>query len=555
MPIRSRLRRHTRLAEVTDVQDFDTDTELTSFLEDHNLTTLEAEGDPRQEDDPSSDGEPPATAPVVTVRPAAGALSISWTEPANADPLFYKVYISTTNNFTPNDDVNLRTIVYTTDFYADGLTNGTTYYVKVIACDFDGEGPTSAQASGTPTGSTPGGDGTQPATPNTPTVTPGIGTLFVRWTALNHSDVIKYEVHLGTTTGFTPSASTKCGTLEGELFVIRSLPPQGSVVPLVYGTNYWVKIVAVSGLYTSTSAQAGPVQIAKADTADIAVNAITAALIRANQIEAGHLVSDFLVSNTIIAGPAATGKRVTITASGVTQYANDGVTEIFKLDAVNQHATLKLRDGSGALTAWFDGATGNSVWYKAGTGSDRIRINAGQTDIEFINAAANSRRGAILYQGTDQLNILGGSGSSRSRIDVKSDRVTLRLGSTDFDGANATAIVDFVQSGVATNTPSMVGVYRARNLCQGGGYELTYPGSSTVTNPLNISLSGLFRAGNPAVVVSGGVTTNTATVRTLHQAYNLGQTGFTVRGYMVDGTSPAANTKVPGQFVALGVDA
>lgn len=146
--IRSRLRKHTQLAEVVDVQDFELDTELDGVLESHDLTTLEAEGDPHQQDDPSSDGEPPAVAVLVTVRGAPGGLALSWNEPPNRDPLFYKVYYATVSGFTPDDDVNLRHTVFTNDYLLDGLTPGALYYVKVVACDADGEGPTSIEVSG-----------------------------------------------------------------------------------------------------------------------------------------------------------------------------------------------------------------------------------------------------------------------------------------------------------------------------------------------------------------------------------------------------------------------
>jgi hypothetical protein len=87
------------------------------------------------------------------------------------------------------------------------------------------------------------GDTIAPLKPASPTVTSNVGTLRVVWSGLDYLgnpmpvDLAGVEVHVSTS-DFTPSAGTKKDVLPPG--VLSTTLTQG----LVYGTEYWVKLVA-----------------------------------------------------------------------------------------------------------------------------------------------------------------------------------------------------------------------------------------------------------------------------------------------------------------------
>ena len=103
---------------------------------------------------PKTDSVAPASSPTPTVAPLYGALEVKWPAVANADPVTYEVHVSTTSAFatapaTKAGEIDgtffiIKTLPGTTT----ALTYGTTYYVKLIAKDFDGSAASGTQASG-----------------------------------------------------------------------------------------------------------------------------------------------------------------------------------------------------------------------------------------------------------------------------------------------------------------------------------------------------------------------------------------------------------------------
>jgi hypothetical protein len=96
------------------------------------------------------------------------------------------------------------------------------------------------------------------ATPDTPTVTGTLNGILVSWDgkvggAAPPSDFLWTEVHISTTSGFTPSAAT----LQGTLASAAVFPVSG----LTVGTAYYVKLVErnTSGVATAASSQASAV--------------------------------------------------------------------------------------------------------------------------------------------------------------------------------------------------------------------------------------------------------------------------------------------------------
>lgn len=236
----------------------------------------------------STDGLAPTVSPTPTVRPGVEFLAIEWDPISNPDLVTYEVHISSSSAvFTPGPTTLYGEIAGTILFIQklpDGsaLVVGTTYYVRMIAKDKDGSAPAGTAGSGSvirmPSSSNTS-DGAAPASSPTPTVLGGIGILSVKWTPITNNDPVTYDVHLSTTTGFTPSGTTPgTGTCIGSTaagsFVINSTVAGGA---LVYGTTYYVKIVArdpdgsatASAQATGSLVQVGTIDISTISSAEI----------------------------------------------------------------------------------------------------------------------------------------------------------------------------------------------------------------------------------------------------------------------------------------------
>lgn len=100
-----------------------------------------------------SDGSAPSSSPTPTVTALYQALEVKWTAISNADQVTYEVHVSSTPGFTPSSSTKaLETlgtfaVIKTLPGTSTSLTYGTTYYVKIIAKDFDGSASASTQAS------------------------------------------------------------------------------------------------------------------------------------------------------------------------------------------------------------------------------------------------------------------------------------------------------------------------------------------------------------------------------------------------------------------------
>jgi hypothetical protein len=98
------------------------------------------------------DGIPPLLGPPPVVDGWIGALHAHWSPVENPDPVTYKVHLSTVNDFAPD----ATTLVATTGASSVTIKNtandlplayDTTYYVKIVASDLDGDSPASPQGS------------------------------------------------------------------------------------------------------------------------------------------------------------------------------------------------------------------------------------------------------------------------------------------------------------------------------------------------------------------------------------------------------------------------
>lgn len=182
---------------------------------------------------------------------------------------------------------------------------------------------------------TEGGDA--PPAPTAPTVEPSLGGLRVTWDGAMANEVAKpgdlgfVQVHVSTTSGFTPDDTTRAG----------SIPREGGmlpIVPLPYEQHH-VRLVGVTtGGITgdpSTEATATPVQV---DEPDLTAGSVTAAHIQAGAIEADKLASLIVLASRLVAG-TDTGARVELNENGFRAY-NSSEELTVSVDAADGSATL-----------------------------------------------------------------------------------------------------------------------------------------------------------------------------------------------------------------------
>lgn len=240
--------------------------------------------------------------------------------------------------------------------------------------------------------------------PSTPTVEARLGTVTVSWDGYDEEGLqpppyLSYvEVHLGTTSGFTPGISTVKGRMEplGENSLV--------VVNLVYGTTYYAKLIFYSSTGAATApsaASTGATVVALVDTdvigkvlsgakivdgsitaSDAIIgNTITGNLIQSNTIEAGSIKANSITADQILAGSidalslsataidgktitgatvrtGSSGARVVMDTSGLRAY-NASNAQTFNID--NSTGTVTV--GGYATTSDLSGkiSTGNAA--------------------------------------------------------------------------------------------------------------------------------------------------------------------------------------------------
>lgn len=272
-----------------------------------------------------TDGVAPAGSPPVTVEPSIKMLTAKWPAQANGDRVVYEVHISTATGFVPAAATKLGETTNTfwvTTVLPNGspVVIGTTYFMRVIAKDKDGAAAPGAQGSGAPiginlgeAGDVPGGmitgDGTVPAKPAAPALISGIGYIYGSWTRPASNDPIeRYEIHISDVDAtFVPDANT-LSLVTGSLFgFIRKQGPGKLNAPLVYGTTYYVKIIAIDVDGVSVPSDATSGFTVRTSSPDIAAGAVIAekiysGAVMADRIQATNIATDAVTSRVIYSG-------------------------------------------------------------------------------------------------------------------------------------------------------------------------------------------------------------------------------------------------------------
>jgi hypothetical protein len=189
------------------------------------------------------------------------------------------------------------------------LDPGNSYEIAVAA--YDHAGRTSGFSTAVTVSTS--GDTTPPGTPAPPTLTPGVLEITVTHTlGLNTGgtynlavDLAEIEIHMSTTSGFTPTAGSKVSGLKADNSNLVSQTPVVVSIPIADTATRFFKAIAVdktgnrsdpSGQVSTAPLLVGSTQIINRtiQELDIALDAITQDLIASRSIFANNLyVADF----------------------------------------------------------------------------------------------------------------------------------------------------------------------------------------------------------------------------------------------------------------------
>lgn len=267
----------------------------------------------------------PATVTGLTVTGGQGTISSTWTAVADTDLKSYEIYASLTNGFTPGP-TNLISTVTGTQFLFKANA-GETWYVKIRAVDIFGTG-SAAYASGNATAKAIT-DGLAPTTSPTPTVIGRAGALYVRWTGITNADPVTYEVHISTTTGFTPVSGTKIGDTKSTFQTIAALPgPAPSpgdpdTRTLLYDTIYYVKIIAKDDDGAAAAGTQDSGQMIKITGPDIAADTITGNNVVAGTFTGEEFAGEVFVGNKFTSRNGGLGQGVEFGVDGFALFRSD----------------------------------------------------------------------------------------------------------------------------------------------------------------------------------------------------------------------------------------
>jgi Fibronectin type III domain len=194
------------------------------------------------------------TAPAgVAVTSGNGVLNVSWKAPTadGGSPVTgYQVFVAATKGGENLSGAAGCTTTSATSCQLTGLTNGTAYFVVVVADNAAGASSASSEQSATPS--------TVPGAPDDVSITPGAGSATIQWNAPGNdggSAVTGYEVFAATTAGGEQLSGTPTCSTKGTSCSITGLVPGTTYYFVVLATN--VNGVSVASSQVGLTAAAG----------------------------------------------------------------------------------------------------------------------------------------------------------------------------------------------------------------------------------------------------------------------------------------------------------
>jgi len=353
----------------------------------------------------------PPTAPGSLAASVAGStVNLTWTAATdNVGVAKYDVYRSTTSGFTPS--ISNRIAQPTGTSYSDaGLATGT-YYYKVAAEDAAGNiGPASSEASAVI------GDTTPPTAPGSLTANVAGTSVGLTWTAsTDNIGVVRYNVHRGTTSGFTPSAANRIAQPTGLNYTDTGVPA-GTFFYKVTAEDAAGNVSPVSNTATATIADTTPpttpanfTATGGAGQANLSWTASTDDVAVAKYDVYRSTVAGFIPSTSNrIAQPTGT-TYTDVVAAGTYFYKVAAEDAAGNLSGPSTEASATVTQGSTGLVAayGFDAGSGTTAADQTGGGNTGTLTNAtwaGAGNGKFGNAL--SFNGANSYVSVPDSNSL-----------------------------------------------------------------------------------------------------------------------------------------------------
>lgn len=338
---------------------------------------------------------PTPSAPIVT--DATEALVVQWdgtfaggllTSPM--DFLRVDVHIGGTAGFTP-DHTNRRASFISPQGGSASITLAYgTWYVKLVC--WSQAGQVSAATDAVEGDAWPievSSDGFPPASSPAAEFKGGLEVILAKWTPIVNPDPVTYQVHISTTSGFTPDSTTLVARTTATQLTIKALPGLPPVNPgdpdpreIQYDTTYYVRIVA-----EDADGAAAPGAQAFGTIFQVTGDNIAADTIRGNHIIAGEITGDLFSSTMVISSAfwtALAGQRAGFTPDGFFAYRSDD-SPIFRLPT----------DGS---NAFFDG----EMVIRGATVTGGLSIQNAQNEV-VADGAVTLMRGIVAPSATPNI--------------------------------------------------------------------------------------------------------------------------------------------------------
>ena len=342
------------------------------------------------------------TAPSGLAAPVTGnTVNLSWT--GSTDDVGvqrYNVHRSTTGGFTP--DAANRIAQPTGTSWSDGGLPIGTYYYKVTAEDAAGNiSAASNQASATVA------DATAPTAPSGLAANVSGTTASLTWTAATDNvGVVRYNVHRGTTSGFTPAAANRIAQPTGTSYSDNGLAP---------GTYYY-KVTAedaagnvgpvsntASGTVLDATAPTAPSGLGATGGASQASLSWTAATDNVGVVRYNvhrSTTSGFTPSTgNRIAQPTGTSYTDLGLAAGTYYYKVTAEDAAGNVGAASNQATATVSapPTTGLVASYgFDEGSGTTTADQSGNGN-----GGSMTNISWAGSAAGKFGNALTFNGTN----------------------------------------------------------------------------------------------------------------------------------------------------------
>ena len=284
--------------------------------------------------------DPPGAAGALTLTPGNARLTVTWSAPASDGGSAVTGYTASAYPTNIGGSASQTCTSTGTSCALTGLTNGTGYFVSVVATNAAGDGPATSRSAAIPAAASPNAPPAPVSVPSAPTsltVVPGRGYLAVSWRApaTNGGSSI---------TGYTARAhaGTSDGPVEG--FCTSTAATTGcTIAGLTAATDYVVEVSAANIAGSSSPAVSPPAttpDVPGAPTAVLAEPATARLAVswRAPRLNGGDEITGYRVEAFTSAGdgePSATCTSAAPERNCVLKRLKNGTSYYLSVTAVN----------------------------------------------------------------------------------------------------------------------------------------------------------------------------------------------------------------------------